>query len=119
MGDGGVKVFGREPTLWLAVISSIIVLLGTFSLHWLTGQQAALIVVAINAIAGAVNAFTVRPIAPAAFTYATASIIAVAGAYGLNLTIEQVASVNALVVPMLALLSRNQVSPQRTALTGP
>ncbi len=113
-----MKLFGRDPTLWLSLISSVVILLGTFSFHWLTGQQAALIVVAINAIAGAANAYLVRPIAPAAFTYAVGSILAVAGAYGLNLTIEQVAALNAVVVPALALLTRGQVSPQETAVTS-
>ncbi len=74
--------------------------------------------VAINAIAGAANAYLVRPIAPAAFTYAVGSTLAVAGAYGLNLTIEQVAALNAVVIPALALLTRGQVSPQETAVTS-
>lgn len=113
-----MKIFGREPTLWIGVISSLVILAGTFSLHWLSGQQAALIVVAINAIAGAVNAYAVRPISPVAFTYAVGSIVAVAGAYGLNLSIETIAALNAVVVPALALLTRGQVSPQETVLTS-
>jgi len=112
-----MKLFGREPTLWLGVISSLVILVGTFGLHTLTGLQAALFVVAINAVAGAVNAYAVRPISPVAFTYAVGSIVAVAGAYGLNLPIETVAALNAVVIPALALLSRGQVSPQPTVLT--
>jgi len=112
-----MKLFGREPTLWISVISSLIVLAGTFGFHWLTGQEASLIVVAINAIAGAVNAYTVRPIAPAAFTYAVGSILAVGAAYGLNLSIETVAAINATVIPILALLTRDQVAPQETAVS--
>lgn len=109
-----MKIFGREPTLWIGVVSSIIVLLGTFSFHYLSGQQAALIVVAINAVAGAINAYAVRPISPVAFTYAVGALVAVAGAYGLNLSIETVAALNAVVIPVLALLSRGQVDPQAT-----
>lgn len=112
-----MKILGRDPTLWIAVISSLVVLVGTFGLDLLNGQQAALIVVAINAIAGAINAWTVRPIAPAAFTYAVGSILAVAAAYGLNLPIETVASINVTVVAILGLLTRGQVSPQDTAIT--
>jgi hypothetical protein len=113
-----MKILGRDPTLWLGFLSSAVILVGTFGLHWLNGQEAALIVVAINAIAGALNAFTVRPIAPAAFTYAVGSLIAVAGAYGLNLPIETVAGINALVITFLALLTRGQVSPQETAVSS-
>lgn len=112
-----MRILGREPTLWIGVVSSLVILLGTFGFHYLTGQQASLIVVAINAIAGALNAYAVRPVSPVAFTYAVGSIVAVAAAYGLNLTIEQVAALNALVVPTLALLTRGQVSPQDTAVS--
>lgn len=113
-----MKLLGREPTLWIAVISQVVILLGTFGFHLLSGQQAALIVVAINAVFAAVNALAVRPISPVAFTYAVGSIVSVAGAYGLNLSIETVAGINALTIGVLALLSRGQVSPVETAVTN-
>ena len=112
-----MKLLGREPTLWIGLLSSVVILVGTFGLKLLTGEQAALIVVAINAIFGAINAYAVRPVSPVAFTYAVGSIVAVAGAYGLNLSIETVAALNAVVVPALALLTRGQVSPVETPLT--
>lgn len=111
------KLFGREPTLWIGAITSTVLLLGTFGFHLLTGTEAAVIVVAINAVAGAVNAWAVRPISPIAFTYATGALVAVAAAYGLNLGIETVAALNALVVPFLALLSRGQVAPEETPVS--
>lgn len=112
-----MKILGREPTLWLAVISSLIVVVGTFGLDLLNGQQAALIVAAINGVFAAINAYAVRPVSPVAFTYAVGAIVAVLGAYGLNLPIETVATINAAVIPVLALLSRGQVSPAETAIT--
>ncbi len=113
-----MKLFGREPTLWIAVISSAIVLLGTLGFGWISGEQAGLIVVAINGIAGAINAWTVRPISPVAFTYAVGAIVAVVTSYGLELTDPQVGAINALTITILALLSRGQVSPEETALTS-
>jgi hypothetical protein len=113
-----MKILGREPTLFIAVISSGIVVLGTFGLHWLSGQQAGLIVAAINAVALAVNAYTVKPVAPAAFTYAIAALVAVVAAYGINVSAETLAAINLAVVPVLALLTRNQVSPQETAVSA-
>lgn len=112
-----MKLFQREPTLYIGFISSLIILAGTFGLKLLTGEQAVLIVVAINAIAAAANAYAVRPVSPVAFTYAVGSLVAVAGAYGLNLSIETVAALNAVVVPALALLTRGQVSPVETPVT--
>lgn len=113
-----MKLFGREPTLWLAGLSVLIPVIGTFGLHALSGQQAALVVVAINAVAGAINAYTVRPISPVAFTYLISSIVALVGSYGLALPVETVVSINVAVVPILALLSRSQVSPDETAITA-
>jgi uncharacterized membrane protein len=113
-----MKLFQREPTLWIAAISSVVILIGTFGLGFINGDQAALMVVVINAIFGAINAWTVRPISPVAFTYAIGSIVALAASYGLNLPAETIAALNAAVVPFLALLSRGQVTPEDTAVSS-
>lgn len=113
-----MKLFQREPTLWLAVINAIVIVVGTFGLKFISGEQAALIVAVINALFAAVNAFAVRPISPAVFTYAVASILALAASYGLNVPPETVAAINATIVPILALLTRGQVSPEETAVSN-
>lgn len=112
-----MKIFGREPTLWIAVLNSIVMLIGTLGFGFLTGPQAVVIVVAINALFAAVNAYAVRPISPVAFTYAIGSIVSVLGAYNLNIPEATVGAINALVIPILALITRNQVSPQETAIS--
>lgn len=112
-----MKIFGREPTLVIAALNAIVLIVGTIGLRLLTGEQAALAVVVINAIFGVVNAWAVRPISPAVFTYAIASILALTASYGLTLPIETVAAINAAVVPILALLTRDQVSPQETPIS--
>ena len=110
-------VIGREPTLWLAVLNALVLLVGTFGLRVIDGAQAALIVAAINAVFGAINVLAVRPIPPAAFTYAVGAVLAVFAAYGLELPAESVASLNALVIAALALVTRNQVGPQETPIS--
>lgn len=112
-----MTLFQREPTLWIAAINAVVILVGTFGLGFISGEQAALIVVVINAIFLAINAYAVRPISPVAFTYAIGAIVALASAYGLNLPTATVAALDALVIPFLALLSRGQVSPQDTAVS--
>lgn len=114
-----MKIFGREPTLWISFLASIILLLGTLGFRWLDGNQAGIVVVAINAIAAAINAWTVRPIAPAAFTYAAGAIVSVFAAYGMEVTPEQLAMINGVVVMGLSLMTRGQVAPQDTAVTHP
>lgn len=113
-----MKILGREPTLWIALLSQAIVLVGTFQLKFIDGDQAALIVAAINGIFAAINAYAVRPVSPVAFTYAVGSIVAVAASYGLVLPIETVAGLNALTIAALALLTRGQVSPVETTVTN-
>ncbi len=113
-----MKILGREPTLWIALISQAVVLLGTFQLKFITGEQAALIVAAINALFAAINAYAVRPVSPVAFTYAVGAIVAVAASYGLELPIETVGAISALTVGTLALLTRGQVSPVDTSVTN-
>lgn len=111
------RLLGREPALWVSFIASVILLLGTLGFRWLDGDQAAIVVVAINAIAAAFTAYTVRPISPAVFTYAVGSITSVFVAYGLNVSPETLAMLNGLVIMGLGLLTRGQVSPQETAIT--
>lgn len=112
------KLFQREPTLWIAVINAVVILVGTFGLRFVDGDQAGLIVAVINAIFGCITAYAVRPISPVAFTYAIGAIVALAAAYGLAVPPETVASLNVLVIALLALLSRGQVSPQETAVSS-
>lgn len=111
------KILGREPTLWIAALTALISVAGTFGFRLLAPDQAALWNIAINAVAAAITAFAVRPIAPAAFTYAVSVIAQLGASYGLNLTADQLSMLNALVIPILALLTRGQVSPQTTAIS--
>lgn len=114
-----MKTFGRDPTLWIALITAALGTLVTFNISGLSGTQSAWIVAAINAVGGAVAAWRTRPIAPQAFLYLTSSLIGLAGAYGLHLSDETVGSVNGLVLAVLMFLVRGQVSPAEDAhLTG-
>lgn len=102
-----------EPTLILQFVSaalSLVVALG----FGLTSDQAALIVAAITAVFGVVNAVMVRPIAPAAFTALVGALAALAAGFGFHLPDAVVAAVTGLVLTGLALLTRGQVSPTDT-----
>lgn len=112
-----VKVFGREPTLWLAVIYAVLTVVGTSGLANFSGDQANLTNAAIAALVGAVNAYAVRPISPVSFTYAVAALAQLGAAYGVALPEETLLAINGLVVPALALLSRGQVAPADTAIS--
>jgi len=106
-----MKLFGREPSLWISVIGSALSLVAGFGLDWLTADQAALVIVVLNAILGVVNALHVRPVSPAAFVYLVGAVATLVAAYGVNVSQSMVGAVNATVLAVLALLLRGNVSP--------
>ncbi len=106
--------FSREPTLILGVIAAALSLLVSFGFDWLTAEQAALIIAVLNGVLGVANAVAVRPVAPAAFTYLVGAIASLAAAYGLEVGQETVGAVNGLVLAVLMLLTRAQVTPARS-----
>lgn len=106
-----LKIAGREPTLVIGAVGSALSILVGFQLDWLDARQAALIVLVLNAILGALNAAAVRPIAPAAFTYLVGAVAALCAAYGLDVGQEMVGSINGLVLSVLLFLTRGQVTP--------
>lgn len=111
------KLFGREPTLWIAAINVLVVIVGTLGFGFITGVQAGLIVAIINAGFAVWNAALVRPVAPAAFSGFIAALVALLAAYGFNLPSETVAAINVAVVPLLALVFRGQVEPKDTRVS--
>lgn len=110
-----MKIFGREPALIISTASALLSLAVTFNVG-LTGEQAGAIVAVISASFGAVAAAMTRPIAPTAFTAVVAAGAALLAAYGLNVSAETVGATNAVVLSVLALLARGQVSPREAAV---
>ncbi|GAA0739270.1 hypothetical protein Drose_04075 [Dactylosporangium roseum] len=106
-----MKLFGREPSLWISTIGSLLSLVAGFGLDWLTPGQAALVIVALNALVGVANGLRVRPVSPVVFTYAVGSIAALVAAYGVDVSQSIVGLVNGAVLSILALLLRGNVSP--------
>lgn len=112
-----MKLLGREPTLYIAAVAAFLPILATFGFAWLTGDQANLWNAAIYALSGAATAFFVRPLAPAVFTYAIQTVVALFQGYGIGITDEQLVLLQSAAVPFLTLLTRAQVSPRTTGAT--
>ncbi|WP_371409722.1 hypothetical protein OG423_14045 [Micromonospora zamorensis] len=106
-----MKLFGREPTLVIQAISALLGVVVTFGIDGLSAIQAAAIVAALTAVTTAINAALVRPVAPAAFTGLVTAVAVLVAAYGLEVSQETVGAVQVAVVGVLALLTRNQVTP--------
>lgn len=106
-----MRILGREPTLYLQAIAAVLGLAMTFGWDKLTAEQAALWVAMLTAVVTAVNAALVRPVAPVAFTGLVAATASLVAAYGFDVTQEQVGGVQTVVIAVLALLTRVQVTP--------
>jgi hypothetical protein len=108
-----MRIFGREPALFIAIISAAVSLIVTFNVG-LSSEQAGAIVAVISALSAAATAAVTRPIAPAAFTGVVSAVAALLSAYGLHLSPGTIGAANGLVLAVLALLTRGQVSPTKS-----
>lgn len=117
-----MKIFGREPALWLAAIQAVMTIFVGFGADGLNAHQAGLWVALVNVLMGLATAWQVRPIAPVIFTAIFSALAALGGAYGLDFSQEMVASVNVAIVAVVTLLARGQISPAddayRTGVMG-
>lgn len=104
-------LLGREPALVIGFASAGLGVLATLGFHSLTPAIVGLIVAALNAVLGAVQAVFTRPIAPAVFTTLVGALAALAAGWGYHASPELIGGVDALVVAFLSLLTRSQVSP--------
>ena len=106
-----MRIFGREPTVIIQSIAAALAILVSFGFKGLSAEQAGLIIAAIWAVLGAVNALATRPVAPALFISAVGAVAAVLTSYGLHVTQEQTGSIAAGLVSVIVLLTRVQVTP--------
>lgn len=110
-------MLGRHPTLWIAIINSVVMMIATFPLGLLNGDQAAAIVVVVNALSAAANAWAVRPLPVPAFTYLLTTIVSLGALFGIDITPEQLGTLNTTMVAILGLLTYGNVSPVDTAIS--
>lgn len=104
-------LLGREPALLIGFVSAGLSVVAALGFHGLGSARVALIVAALNAVLGVLQALYTRPVAPAAFTTLVAAAAALAAGYGYHTSPELIGAVNALVVAFLSLMTRQQVTP--------
>jgi hypothetical protein len=105
----------REPALYIGVVSAGLSLVVALNIGGLTSDQAALIVAAITAVGAVLTALATRPIAPPVFTGAVTAVAALLAGFHFDLAPGTVAAVNGVVLAVLTLIFRQQVTP----VTGP
>jgi hypothetical protein len=110
-------MFNREPAAWVGIITAVLAFLVSLNVSFLTAEQASLIVAAIVAVGGAVIAWRTTPRTPGAFTGVVAALAALATGYGLHVRPGVVGAVSGLILALLALDTRGQVSPVTSRAT--
>jgi len=105
------RIFGREPALWIAVVQSVLMLLATLGIPGVDGVLAAAVALLLTAACTAWTALAVRPVAPAVFVGVVTALAPLLARFGLDLSDTQVATLSTVVVMVVALLVRGQVSP--------
>lgn len=104
-------LFGKEPALILGFVSAALGLVASVGFHNLGPATVGAIVAVLTALLGAAQAAYTRPVAPAAFVTLVAAVGALVAGFGLHVNPEVIGGVDALVVALLSLLTRGQVSP--------
>ncbi|WP_194821319.1 hypothetical protein [Micromonospora sp. S-DT3-3-22] len=104
-----MKIFGREPALWLALIGAVLTWAAGLGLPFLSAGQAVAITTALT---GVVIAVTTRPIAPGLYVAAVGMIAALFAEYGLHWSDAAVTGLGGIILAGFALFGiRPQVSP--------
>lgn len=108
-----MKIFGREPTVIIALIGAVVTLLVAFNTPGISAGAGAAITSAATAV---LIALTTRPLAPGLFTAAVSAGAALLAEYQFHLSDAQVGSISGLVLVVFALFGiRPQVTPRADA----
>jgi hypothetical protein len=106
---GQIKIFGREPALWIALIGAVLTWAAGLGIDFLSTGQAVAIT---GALTGVIIAVTTRPIAPGLFVAAVAAVSAMFAEYGLHWSEAAVTGLGGIILAGFALFGiRPQVTP--------
>lgn len=109
-----MKIFGREPALWISTIGIILTLLAAFNVDFVTVGVADAVVAAMTAI---LVAITTRPVAPALFKGVVTAGVALVAQFGLHFNDVQIGAMTAASMALVVLIVRGQVSPEQTGVS--
>jgi len=106
-----MKIFGREPALWINVITAALSMLVTFGFGGLDDNKATAIVAVLNAGAGVFVAWHTRPIALGLFNGFISAVAVMVAGFGLDFSQQQVGAVQLIAATVLTLIARGQITP--------
>lgn len=108
-----VKIFGRDPLLWTALVSAVLTGLAAFKLGLDPGAAGAINGVVVVAVA----IWATRPVTPGLFTGLVTAAVSLLAEYGIHLEEVQTTALHSVVLTAFALITRQQVKPRDTAIS--
>lgn len=112
-----MKVFGREPAVYIAVLEAALAFLVTFGLDGLSAEQSTNILAVAVALGGVLAAWTTKDKLLATLGGLGRAVLVLGTSYGLNLSQEQVGLAVVVISAVAGVWLRTQTSPEPTALT--
>jgi len=108
------KIFGREPVLWLTLVSVLVKVVSAFWVNVSSNEQAVINAAAAAAV-GLFIALSVHDGVSAAVLGLVQAVIALAVGYGLHWSPDQQALVMSAAAALVAMFVRTQVTAKVTA----
>ena len=109
--NGDVRIFGREPALWIAVIEAVLGLCAVFGWFDLTTEQVGLWMGVVIAIGAVITSWLTTGTLLSALVGALQAFVALAIGYGFTLSPEATAALIGVLTAMFAFVNRAQNSP--------
>lgn len=106
-----VRLFGREPAVWLYVINALVAFLATIPAVGLTAESSGWVMTIANGVVALLVAVLTRPFVVSALTGALSTILTGLASFGLPLTEQQTGAFVMVVSAVLGLVLRSNVSP--------
>jgi hypothetical protein len=113
-----MKIFNREPALWLGLVAISVKLLAAFGMDVSTDQQAVINAVAA-ALVGLILAVVAHDAIGAAVLGFAQAALALAVGFGLDWSAEQQAVTLAAAAAIVAMWDRTQITAPAPAVTAP
>jgi hypothetical protein len=112
-----MKIFGREPALWLEAIKAVVIVLALIIPSLSVDVQNAILVIA-TAVIALLQGVLVRPFQVPVITGFVQTVGVAIGAFGLNISPVLLAAVVVMVGALATLVSRVQVTPAADPAQG-
>ena len=106
-----MKIFGREPAVFVGLIEAVLVLLLSFGLFDLTQNTIGLIMAVVVSAFGLYTAYVTNETLLGAAVGFVKAAFALAAVYGLALTTEQTGALIAVLTVTLGMYQRTHTSP--------